>query len=222
MSSSSSYYPTPTPSSRSTFEAAQYGSPALSSPASPSLSVTTATSYFSFPRDSISSTSSRGSMSIPPTPTDYQPPSPPATPSVKASPTFPAGFSSGGRTMPFPSVLAQPSTLPGIMDEAPPAGTSVVPAKKNAAPPKTPKKRVRPSRAKPKGPPGSTPMKPLKFINFTQRDSSVIVSGVAPSGPRGFTRKTESELCCLVLLAIPLRQTNLLSLLPLGILHRQE
>ncbi|KAK4705691.1 hypothetical protein P7C70_g515, partial [Phenoliferia sp. Uapishka_3] len=83
------------------------------------------------------------------------------------------------KTRPFPSVLLAPPSSGAVELET--TGTSESP--KRGSPPKTQKKRIRASRAKPKL--GATPgdRKPLRFINFTQKDSRALVSAVAPSGP---------------------------------------
>ena len=123
-------------------------------------------------------------------PEPYHPPSPPATPSL-ASSAFPHPLvsPSGGNSRPFPSVLAR--SLPLEQPDLDTLGTSESPSR--ASRPKTPKKRVRPSRAKPKTGPVSGESKPLRFINFTQKDSRALVSAVAPSGPlRASTKRKQS------------------------------
>ncbi|KAL8283209.1 hypothetical protein RQP46_005987 [Phenoliferia psychrophenolica] len=164
-------YPSPTPAGLSNFDS-HVG--AFSSPVSPS-----------FPNLVSPSRPTRVVAQEP-----YHPPSPPPTPSLSSA-AFPHAHTSPTPqpSRPFPSVLAR--SLPMEQTDLETLGTSESPTK--ATPPKTPKKRVRPSRAKPKNGPNAGEAKPLRFINFTQKDSRALVSAVAPSGPlRASTKRKPS------------------------------
>ncbi|KAK4700561.1 hypothetical protein P7C70_g5683, partial [Phenoliferia sp. Uapishka_3] len=113
-------------------------------------------------------------------------------PSPPTSPDFEAFFlSNANRTQarPFPSVLETP--MPLEEPEAETVGNSESPTR--SSPPKTPKKRIRASRAKPKDSIGQVQSKPLRFINFTQKDSRALVSAVAPSGVLRQVRATSNK-----------------------------
>lgn len=182
------FYPTPTPPTRSTFEPmafprtpspSHYHSQSNPFPYTPLL----ASIPFPLPPPSLNHVPRAPSHDV-----DSRPhlPSPPATPSTLQSPFTRSLISNNGNSIrPFPSVLSR-SPAPAVADDD-------APRTKVKSPPQ---KRIRPSLAKPKANvvPAEGGMKPLRFVNFTQKDSTAIVSAVAPSGPLRASSKRAREL----------------------------